>query len=58
MLHQKEIVLNASDTKNLLSAVDIIRQIAQVIDLQAAAAKNGLGNLNPVTAMNTAPTLQ
>ena len=35
MLHQKEIVLNADDTKNLLSAVDLVRTIASTIDLQA-----------------------
>jgi hypothetical protein len=35
MLHEKEIVLNKEDTANLLSAVDMIRQIAKVIDLNA-----------------------
>ena len=35
MLHQKEIILNADDTTNLLSAVSIIRDIVQMIDLQA-----------------------
>jgi hypothetical protein len=35
LLHQKEIVLNKDDTANLLSAVDMIRQIAKVIDLNA-----------------------
>lgn len=35
MLHEKEIVLNKEDTSNLLSAVDMIRQVAKVIDLNA-----------------------
>lgn len=39
MLHQKEIVLNAQDTENLLAAVDLIRRVSQTIDLEAAAAK-------------------
>jgi len=37
MLHQKEIVLNADDTENFLSAIHIIRDISHVIDLRAAA---------------------
>ena len=35
MLHEKEIVLNKADTANLLTAVDMIRQVAQLIDLNA-----------------------
>ena len=35
MLHQKEIVLNAQDSENLLAAVDILRQIVSVIDIQS-----------------------
>ena len=37
VLHQKELVLNASDTENFLSAVNILRDITSVIDLNAAA---------------------
>jgi hypothetical protein len=37
MLHQKELVLNADDTKNFLAATDILRNISQFIDLQAAS---------------------
>ena len=36
MLHQKELVLNASDTENMLAAVDILREVVRQIDLQAA----------------------
>ena len=35
MLHEKEIVLNKDDTQNLLNAVGMIRQIAEIIDLNA-----------------------
>lgn len=35
MLHEKEIVLNKADTANLLTAVDMIRQVAKIIDLNA-----------------------
>ena len=37
ILHQKEIVLNAHDTENFLSAINILRDIVSVIDIQAAA---------------------
>ena len=45
MLHQKEIVLNAQDTKNLLDTVGMVRDIAQVIDLNAFSASQGLSSL-------------
>lgn len=35
LLHQKEIVLNAHDTENLLSVVEIVRQMASTLDLNA-----------------------
>lgn len=41
-LHQKELVLNADDTENMLEAVKLIRQISQSIDLQAASKVAGL----------------
>lgn len=37
VLHQKELVLNSQDTENILGAVDIIRDIADKIDLSAHA---------------------
>lgn len=37
LLHQKELVLNAADTENFLSAVSILRDITSQIDLQAAS---------------------
>ncbi|MBP3801512.1 MAG: hypothetical protein J6I85_05790 [Clostridia bacterium] len=38
ILHRKELVLNADDTENILSAVDMIRSISNTIDLNAIAA--------------------
>lgn len=38
ILHQKELVLNAKDTSNILSAVDVVRQLASSIDLNTMAA--------------------
>ena len=36
ILHEKELILNQNDTGNLLSAVSMIREIANVIDAQAS----------------------
>lgn len=38
MLHEKELVLNQEDTKNMLASIQIIRELAQAIDLRAAAS--------------------
>lgn len=40
MLHEKELVLNADDTRNVLAAVDAVRQITE--QLKGAAIGNGL----------------
>ena len=56
MLHQKELVLNAADTKNFLSAVDILRDITSVLDLQAIAQSNGLSSLASVPRVDTTQT--
>lgn len=45
-----ELVLNSSDTSNLLSAVEMIRNIAKSIDLNAVAQSFGLGTLQAATA--------
>ena len=43
MLHQKEIILNAHDTENFLTAIKIVRAIADKLDANAAIAAQGLG---------------
>lgn len=53
MLHQKELVLNAADTANFLSAVDILRDITSILDLQAIAQSNGLSSLASVPRVDT-----
>ena len=55
MLHQKELVLNAKDTVNFLNAVDILRDITKVIDLQALSQSNIMGAL---TAASVTPAGQ
>lgn len=46
VLHEKELVLNAQDTENILSSVNILRQISQALDNNAIWASLGLGGLN------------
>lgn len=46
-LHQKELVLNAEDTKNILDAVALIREISSAIDLRAAASSLSAGLNSP-----------
>ena len=46
MLHEKELVLNAKDTENMLAAVGFVRDIAQMLSLNASAMSGGLGMLS------------
>ena len=55
VLHQKELVLNAKDTSNILTAVDVVRQLASSIDfntmtasLATASIKSASGNSGTV----------
>jgi hypothetical protein len=43
MLHQKEIVLNAHDTENFLSAIEIVRSISDQIEAAARLTTLGFG---------------
>lgn len=45
MLHEKELVLNADDTSNLLKTVDLVRQITAALDVSALGQKLALSNL-------------
>ena len=56
-LHQKELVLNANDTENMLSAIKLIRQISQTIDLQAATQSSAL-SLQAAQFSNNGQVLQ
>lgn len=48
LLHQKELVLNAADTQNMLSAVEIVRDLIQTLDLNALSST--LGGINALNS--------
>ena len=52
MLHQKEIVLNAHDTENFLTAIEIVRSIATQLENNALRTSQGLGSLVAAAAVN------
>ena len=41
MLHEKELVLNAQDTENLLTSIEFLHHILQMIDLQSMSSQLG-----------------
>ena len=41
MLHEKELILNPSDTANFLSSMEVLERILQIIDLQSASSQLG-----------------
>ena len=49
VLHEKELVLNAQDTENFLSATNILREISQMLDRDALIASLGAINLRAMT---------
>ena len=49
VLHEKELVLNAQDTENFLSATNILREISQMLDRDALIASLGTINLRAMT---------
>ena len=57
-LHQKELVLNAEDTANMLASVGILRQIANVIDLNALTSAGGFISLMSSGVRDNKETLQ
>ena len=58
LLHEKEIVLNKDDTANFLKTVEIVRQISDMIDLNAMTSAGGLNSLFAATSSNLTNTLQ
>ena len=46
VLHEKELVLSAKDTENLLATVGFVRDITQMLSLNASAMSGGLGALS------------
>ena len=45
ILHEKELVLNRTDTENLLTTVGFVRDLTRMISVNAAGASAGLGNI-------------
>lgn len=42
LLHQKELVLNENETKDMLQMIEMVREISSMIDLNAMSASQGL----------------
>ena len=58
-LHEKELVLNAKDTQNILNAVDLVRTISQKLDRQAQIAALGFASkANAHNGTNDSQTIQ
>ena len=57
-LHEKELVLNAEDTENLLTTVTILRELMKAIDLNASWASMGIGMLNAADVGNNNQVLE
>ena len=57
MLHEKELVLNATDTENILQSVHILRSLSAALDANARYASY-TGNLTPSSVGSTDGTLQ
>ena len=58
MLHQKEIVLNADDTANFLQALNISRQLIEMIEMNARASSLGLGEMVASTIKDNSQTIE
>ena len=54
LLHQKEIVLNAHDTENFLSAIELVRNLSERLDLSAAAQAQELAAVRANVALREA----
>ena len=57
ILHQKELVLNEDDTKNMLQTVSLVRELSNTIGLRAAASSVATG-LSSAFAFDNAQTLE
>lgn len=59
MLHEKELVLNADDTSNFLTAISMLRSISELLDQNALMTSLGLSSLQAFTlSQSNAQTLQ
>ena len=58
MLHQKELVLNAQDTENFLTAIQIVRSMADQLEANARAAQYGMTELRAAAGLPQQGTLE
>ena len=58
LLHEKELVLNASDTENLLTSMEFLSRVIEVIDLQALNNQLGAGLNIPNISNNESQKLE
>lgn len=56
VLHEKELVLNTKDTSNILTAVDVVRQLASSIDFNTMTASLATANIK--SASGSSGTLE
>jgi hypothetical protein len=52
ILHQKELVLNAADTENFLTAVEIVRELSNAIDLRTLAYQSMFSQAASAASIN------
>jgi hypothetical protein len=57
-LHEKELVLNADDTANFLTALGISRQLIEMIEMNAKASSLGLGDMIASTIKDNSQTIE
>ena len=56
VLHQKELVLNATDTKNILAAVDLVRQMTE--GLKVASLNTTFNNYGKAQTQTVTDTIE
>lgn len=58
VLHQKEIILNAQDTENFLTAIQIVRSLSDKLEHNALLANQGLGAMVAAVLPSTGDILE
>jgi hypothetical protein len=57
-LHEKELVLNKDDTANFLEALNISKQLVEMIEMNAKQSSLGLGEMFASTIKDTTQTIE
>ena len=58
LLHEKELILNKNDTANLLSTIEMVRELSDLLDIYAQQASLGLQILEVAKLQSTEQSLQ